>query len=168
MRNITLIGMSGAGKSTIGVLLAKALGYEFVDTDLMIQKKEDKLLQEIIDKNGIDYFKQIESEVIQSVDVEKSVISTGGSVIYSDEAMAHLMEISHVIYLRVTYEEIEKRLLNIKTRGIVMGENETLKDVYAERISLYEKSCHEIIDCDNLGIEEIVSYITNQTNNKNS
>ncbi len=162
MKNITLIGMSGAGKSTIGVLLAKALGYEFVDTDLMIQKKENKLLQDIIDEKGILYFKDIESEVIQSIKVEKSIISTGGSVVYSESAMKHLMAISHVIYLKVSFEEIERRLLNIKTRGIVMGENETLRDVYNERIPLYEKNSHQVISCDDLGIEEIVSLITEQ------
>jgi len=160
MKNITLIGMSGAGKSTIGVLLAKALGYEFVDTDLMIQKKEGKLLQEIIDEKGIEYFLTVEGQVIESIKAEKSIISTGGSVIYKSNAMKHLSEISEVIYLQVSFKEIERRLENITTRGIVMEKPMTLKDVYEERISLYEKYADFKLNCDEMGIEEIISFLT--------
>jgi len=162
MKNITLIGMSGAGKSTIGVLLAKALGYEFVDTDLMIQKKEDMLLQDIIDEKGIVSFLNIEGQVIESVNVKKSIISTGGSVVYRENAMKHLKDISEVIYLKVSFEEIERRLDNITTRGIVMEKPMTLKDVYEERIALYEKYADFQLNCDEMGIEEIVSFLTNK------
>lgn len=161
-KNIALIGMSGAGKSTIGVLLAKALGKEFIDTDIMIQKVADNVLQNIINDHGIEYFINLEAQVLKEVNVRNSIISTGGSVIYNEEAMAHLNTISEVIYLKVDYREIESRLNNIKTRGIVMGNHKTLKSLYDERIYYYEKYANTIIDCNGLDIERIVELLVDR------
>lgn len=150
--NYTLIGMPGAGKSTIGVLLAKALGYEFVDTDLVIQKREGKLLKEIIEEAGNEGFKIIEEEVNASVQAEKSVIAPGGSAIYSDKAMKHFRDIGTVIYLKLSYETVKKRLGNLKTRGVVLKEGQTLYDLYCERVPLYEKYADVSVELDNLSI----------------
>lgn len=128
--NIVLIGMSGAGKSTLGVLLAKALGMDFIDTDLIIQQLEGRLLQEIIDHEGIDKFMEIEEKIVSELELNNCVISTGGSVIYSNKAMNALKQVGQIVYLHVPYEEIQKRLINITTRGIVMKKGNSLKDVY--------------------------------------
>lgn len=150
--NYTLIGMPGAGKSTIGVLLAKALGYEFVDTDLLIQKKEGKLLKEIIAEVGNDGFKAIEEEVNSSVQAERAVIAPGGSAIYSEKAMKHFREIGTVIYLKLSYETVETRLGNLEARGVVLKEGQTLYDLYCERVPLYEKYADVSVELDNLSI----------------
>ena len=145
--NIILIGMPGAGKSTLGVLLAKALGLGFVDTDLLIQQSAGNLLQEIINQSGIDRFLQIESHILTTLQVTNSVIATGGSAVYSDDAMQHLRQNGKVIYLRVSLLEIEKRLQNIHTRGVVKRSGENLPDLYAERAPLYEKYSDLVVDC---------------------
>ena len=137
--NLTLIGMPAAGKSTIGVILAKTLGMHFVDTDILIQEKEGELLQNIIDKKGNDYFKQVEEKVLCGMDVRDTVISTGGSAIYYPSAMEYLKKDGLIIYIDVEFEEIERRLDNISTRGITLAKGETLKDVYNKRVPLYEK-----------------------------
>ena len=144
--------MPGAGKSTIGVLLAKALGYEFVDTDLVIQKREGKLLKEIIEEAGNEGFKIIEEEVNASVQAEKSVIAPGGSAIYSDKAMKHFRDIGTVIYLKLSYETVKKRLGNLTARGFVLKEGQTLYDLYCERVPLYEKYADVSVELDNLSI----------------
>lgn len=160
IENLVLIGMPGAGKSTIGVLVAKALNMSFIDTDLLIQKKENKLLQEIIEEKGIKEFLDIEAEVILGLDAANTVVATGGSVILRDKAMEHLKEKGLIIYLNLSYKEIEKRLYNIKTRGIAMDNNKSLLQVYKERISLYEKYADKVILCSGKGIEDIVMEIT--------
>ena len=144
--NITLIGMPGAGKSTVGVILAKVLGYEFVDPDLLIQKQEGKLLSEIIAEKGEEEFLNIESRVNEELDCKGAVIAPGGSVIYEPEAMKHLKEIGKVVYLKLDYKVIEKRVANVKKRGVVLKEGQTLKDLYNERHPLYEKYADIIID----------------------
>lgn len=158
-RNIVLIGMSGAGKSTLGVLLAKALGKDFMDTDIVIQQQEGRLLQEIIDSDGIEAFMEVEERIVSGLQLENCMISTGGSVVYSDKAMNVLRQSGRIIYLHVSYEEIERRVTNITTRGIVMREGNSLKDVYDERIPLYMKYCDFTVDCTSKDIEHCVMEI---------
>lgn len=157
--NIVLIGMPGVGKSTLGVVLAKELGYEFVDADLLIQKREKCLLKEIIAKKGISGFLQIENEVNSSIEAEKTVISTGGSVIYGKEAMQHLSEIGTIIYLKLDYATLDSRLGSLKGRGVVLKDGQNLKDLYEERIPLYEKYADIIVDEKGLDLEATLSSV---------
>lgn len=154
MKNIVLIGMAGSGKSTLGVLLAKTLGMPFIDTDLIIQEREKDLLQNIIDSKGIEQFLQIEETAILSSRLEGTVIATGGSVVYSELAMSFLRKNGIMVYLKVDFEEIEKRIMNITTRGIVMGKGKSLKDTYYERVALYEKYADIIVEGGSKNIEE--------------
>lgn len=157
--NIILVGMSGAGKSTLGVLLAKALGMDYVDTDIVIQQHEGRLLQEIIDNDGLEIFMQIEEKFVSELQLKNSIISTGGSVIYSDKAMNVLKLGGQIIYLHVPYEEIKRRLINVTTRGIVIKKGNSLQDVYEERVHLYIKYSDKTLDCSNKDIENCVSEI---------
>lgn len=157
--NIVLIGMPGVGKSTVGVILAKVLGYQFVDSDLVIQKEEGKLLKEIIAEAGTEGFIEVENRVNASLEVTDSIIATGGSVVYGKEAMEHLCEIGTVVYLALPYEEIEKRLSDIKGRGVVLREGQTLKDLYEERTLLYKKYADVQIDETGLNVEETIDAI---------
>lgn len=125
--NLVLIGMPGVGKSTVGVILAKVLGYEFLDSDLLIQKEEKALLREIIEREGLDGFLDIENRVNGSIEVSNAVIATGGSVVYCQEAMKHLKEIGTIIYLKLDYSILQRRLGNLKGRGVVLREGQTLK-----------------------------------------
>lgn len=161
MDNICLIGMPGAGKSTVGVILAKILGYEFVDSDLVIQREEGALLKDIIATKGVDGFVAVEERVNSSLNLDKTVIATGGSVVYGAKAMEHLKSISKIVYLKLSYETIDSRLNNIKGRGVVLRDGQTLKDLYDERIPLYERYADIVIDEDNLNVEETVSAIVN-------
>ena len=145
--NIILIGMAGCGKSTIGVLLAKTLGHGFLDTDLVIQKREGKLLQQIIDVDGLDRFKRAEEEALLSVDTDDTVIATGGSAVYYDDAMKHLKSGGKCVWLSLPYPEIEHRINNIKTRGIAIAPGMTLRDVYDERQPLYRRYADITIEC---------------------
>ena len=157
--NIVLIGMPGVGKSTVGVILAKVLGYQFVDSDLVIQKEEGKLLKEIIAEVGPEGFIEVENRVNASLDVTNSIIATGGSVVYGKDAMAHLKEIGTVVYLALPYAEIDKRLSDIKGRGVVLKEGQTLKDLYEERSLLYERYADVRIDETGLNVEETINAI---------
>ena len=159
MENITLIGMPGVGKSTVGVILAKVLGYEFVDSDLLIQKSENLLLREIIARDGQDGFLKIENRVNASIETEKSVIATGGSVVYCAEAMEHLKEFGKVVYLKLEYEVLKIRLGNLRGRGVVLRDGQTLKDLYDERTPLYEKYADIVVDEKNLDVEETLQKI---------
>jgi len=159
-KNIVLIGMPGAGKSTIGVLLAKTLNKPFIDTDLLIQQKEKDFLQNIIKTKGIDGFLSIEEGVILETDFENHVIATGGSVVYSEKAMEHLKKNGLAVYLNLTLETIEKRIKNIKSRGIAMEKNQSLQNLYTARKPLYEKYSNFTINCDNKGMEDIIMEIT--------
>ncbi len=152
--NIVLIGMPGVGKSTLGVVLAKELGYEFVDADLLIQKRENKLLKEIIADKGVEGFLQIENEVNASIETSKTIIATGGSVIYGKEAMAHLKEIGTIVYLKLDYETLDSRLGSLKGRGVVLKEGQDLRAIYEERVPLYERYADIIVDEAGLGLEE--------------
>lgn len=154
--NIILIGMPGAGKSTLGVVLAKILGYEFIDADLLIQSKLDKTLQKIIDACGPDGFIEVENEVLCTLSAHRSVVATGGSAVYSDEAMTHLGSIGTVVYLKVSYEELQNRLGGLHERGVVMknGMGMSLADLYAERLPLYEKYADLTIDIDGMSVRD--------------
>lgn len=157
--NIILIGMPGVGKSTVGVILAKELGMQFVDSDLLIQKRENKLLKQIIEEKGTDGFIAVENEVNASIAAENTVIATGGSVVYGKEAMDHLKKIGRIIYLKASYSCLDKRLHNLKGRGVVLREGQTLWDIYQERTVLYEKYADLIIDEDDKGIEETLQEV---------
>lgn len=159
MKNIVLIGMPGAGKSTIGVLLAKSLLMSFVDTDLVIQNRCSMSLCDIIEKEGTDAFIKIENDVICSCNFKNSVVATGGSAVYGKEAMKKLKEESTVVYLKLPVEEIEKRIKNIQTRGVAMKKGTTLKDLYEERRALYEKYADITVDCLGCTAEECVGKI---------
>lgn len=139
MSNIILIGMPGSGKSTLGVLLAKTLGYSFTDTDLIISRRAEKPLQKILDNDGLNAFMRLEEEIGSSLECDHTVIATGGSMVLSENAMKHLSSMGRVVYIDVPFEEIQRRVTNIKTRGIVFEKNETLRDVYENRTPLYEK-----------------------------
>lgn len=165
-KNIVLIGMPGVGKSTAGVVLAKVLGYEFIDADLVIQQQEGKLLHEIISEVGTDGFIAVENRVNSELDVEKSIIATGGSVVYGKEAMQHLKEIGTVVYLKVSYDILEKRLHDIKGRGVVLKDGQDLRGLYEERIPLYEKYADIVVCEDNLTVEETIEKIVEQLNHK--
>ena len=145
MGNIVLIGMPGSGKSTVGVLLAKALGYGFLDTDLTIQSREGSLLQEILNQGGIGAFLDAEEAAIRSVACDKTVISPGGSAVCRAGAMAHLKTLGRVVYLKVPLPTLEKRLSNISTRGIAMEPGQTIGDLYEERAPLYEKYADAVV-----------------------
>lgn len=164
MDNIILIGMPGCGKSTIGVVLAKVMGYHFIDADLLIQEKKGHLLSEIIEENGPDGFNQIENEVNSTIVIDKAIIATGGSVVYGKEAMAHYGKTGVIIYLRLPLNELQNRLGDLAERGISMREGQTLKDLYNERTPLYEKYAHLTIDLDGLTIREAVMLIRENYN----
>ncbi len=155
--NLVLTGMSGAGKSTLGVLLAKALGLDFVDTDIEIQNREGRLLQEIIDADGVEPFLEIEERIVSSLRIRGSVVATGGSVVYSEKIMSALSADGRIIYLSVPFDELMGRLKDITTRGIVIKNGSTLRDVYDERLPLYEKYADLVFDCSGKGIEQCVA-----------
>ena len=159
MKNIILIGMPACGKSSVGVILAKTAAMSFVDTDLLLQEKEGRKLQYIIDNQGMDEFLNIEERILSSVNAENAVISTGGSAVYSERAMAHLKSVGTVVYLKLSLSEIDRRLKNIKTRGIAMGPGETLADLYDYRVPLYERYADITIDAEGLTIEETIAEI---------
>jgi len=147
MDNIILIGMPGSGKSTIGVLLAKMLGYGFVDTDLLIQHFEGKKLFEIQRDKGNDYFAETENKILSGVMARQTVIATGGSAVFGREAMEHLSSIGRVVYLKVSLRELRRRVKNFSTRGIMMKEGQTLDDIFSERSPLYEKYADITVNC---------------------
>lgn len=154
--NIVLIGMPGAGKSTVGVVLAKRLGFQFVDSDLVIQDKYGKLLHELIEEHGVEGFWKIENDVNASLNMRKSVIATGGSAVYGEEAMEHLRQIGIVVYLQLPFAEVEERLGDLNARGVTLRPGQTLADLYAERIPLYEKYAHVTVKCGGRELREIV------------
>ena len=159
MANIILIGMPGCGKSTVGVILAKTLGIGFVDTDLIIQQRENKLLQNIIDNDGIDFFLNCEAEAVKSLYCDNCVVATGGSVVYREDAIQHLKSNGKIIFLDVPLDEIKRRLNNINTRGIAAKKNKSIEDIYNERIALYNKYADVIIKTDGESLEKTVEKI---------
>lgn len=165
-KNIVLIGMPGAGKSTIGVLLAKVLNYDFLDADLVIQKENNKKLYEIINERGIDEFLRIENDTIANINVSGTIIATGGSAVYGDKAMKHMKNNGIVVYLKLSCDEIINRISNITTRGIAMKEGKTIFDIYEERVPLYEKYADIIIDVEGTNVEECVALVSETIINK--
>lgn len=158
---ITLIGMPGAGKSTLGVVLAKIINFNFIDADLLIQTHSDKTLQKIIDALGPEGFIEVENEVLSTLQAQRSVIATGGSAVYSDEAMTHLASLGPVVYLRVSYDELKNRLGGLHERGVVMkgGSNMNLRDLYEERAPLYEKYADIVLDIDGLSVRDAANKL---------
>ncbi|WP_418748218.1 shikimate kinase [Frisingicoccus sp.] len=157
--NIILIGMPGAGKSTVGVVLAKVLGYDFIDSDLLIQAEMGKRLFEIINAEGIDGFLEIENRVNSRIQAYHTVIATGGSAVYGSEAMEYLKSIGTVVYIQASYKILEKRLGNLLKRGVAIRHGNTLKDLYNERVPLYEKYADITVNEDDKGIREVVETI---------
>ena len=159
MHNIILIGMPGCGKSTVGVVLAKALGMDFIDSDLVIQKEMGAKLSQLIDQHGDAGFRDIENRINAALEAENSIIATGGSVVYGEDAMRHLKDIGTVVYLKLSYEAIEDRLGDLHARGVTIQPGWTLRDLYNERVPLYEKWADVTVDCEQLRLREVVGYI---------
>lgn len=159
MDNIILIGMPGSGKSTLGVLLAKIIGYNFLDSDLLIQGSADMRLFEILESRGIDGFLALEDEINSSIKTERTVIATGGSAVYCENAMKHLKSIGRVVYIKLPFSEIEKRIDNLPTRGVVIREGKTLLDMYEERSPLYEKYADITVTCNKSSLSANVDKI---------
>ena len=159
MSNTILIGMPGSGKSTLGVLLAKALGFSFIDTDLIISRRADKPLQRILDEEGLDAFLKLEREVGEELGCDRTVVATGGSMVLSESAMAHLKALGTVVYIDVPYEEIVRRVRNIKTRGIAFHKNETLEQVYLAREPLYSRYADVTVRIEDGDIEDAVEKL---------
>ena len=164
--NVILIGMPGVGKSTVGVLLAKALGRYFLDTDVYIQALENRTLQSLLDEKGTEDFCKKEQEHIMCIDIKNAVIATGGSVVYSQEAMSHLSASGLIIHLNLDYESIEKRVTNLSTRGVVKEKLQSLKDLYGKRQPIYLKHAQITIDCAGKNQDQIVTEIIERLNDK--
>lgn len=162
--NIVLIGMPGVGKSTVGVILAKVLGYQFIDADLVIQKRENRLLHEIISEEGLDGFLKAEenANVHIAQNEEKSIVATGGSVVYCEKAMQELKKTGRVIYLELEYDQLKKRLGNLKGRGVVLKDGQDLRGLYEERIPLYEKYADLTVNEKNLDVEQTLQKIVDR------
>lgn len=159
MNNIIFIGMPAVGKSTIGVITAKRLGFDFIDTDLLIQQTQQRLLKDIIEQEGIGGFLEIEDRINASLTVDQAVISPGGSVVYCENAMKHYTSIGRILYLKASYETINKRLSNAKGRGVVLRSGQTLKDLYEERVPLFERYAHITVNEDGLSLEETIESV---------
>ena len=159
MKNVILIGMPGSGKSTVGVVLAKKLGYRFIDSDLVIQEKCGKLLYQLIEERGEAGFLMLENEINASITAEGAVSATGGSAVYGKEAMRHFREIGQIVYLKLPFEELEQRLGDLHERGVVLKKGYTLRDLYEERIPLYEKYADITIACEGKDIRSVMEEI---------
>ncbi len=159
MKNVILIGMPGSGKSTVGVVLAKKLGYRFIDSDLVIQEKCQKLLYQLIEERGEAGFLMLENEINASIMAKGAVIATGGSAVYGKEAMRHFQEIGRIVYLKLPFKELETRLGDLHERGVVLKEGYTLQDLYEERIPLYEKYADITIECEGKDIRGVMEEI---------
>lgn len=161
-RNVVLIGMPGCGKSTVGVVLAKRMGFSFLDSDLLIQDKYQKLLHELIVEHGMEGFRQIENDVNAAIDCEGTVVATGGSAVYGETAMERLKEIGFLFYLKLPCAEIEARLGDLDERGVIIREGQTLWNLYEERMPLYEKYADVTIACAGKQIKDIVTEIAHK------
>ena len=162
MANIVLIGMPGCGKSTVGVLLAKALQMDFVDTDIVLQQQQGKKLQEILDQIGNDAFLKLEEDCVRGLDYDHTVIATGGSVVYGKSAMRHLHENGLVVYIQLPYDEIERRLSNLATRGVTLKKGQTLRNLYDERTPLYEAEADYVFEAEKGDVQKTVVDLAQQ------
>ncbi len=158
--NLTLIGMPGAGKSTIGIILAKNLSLGFIDTDILIQINQQKSLQQIIDESDYLNLRQIEENEICKLNISNHVIATGGSAAYSEKAMLHLRTSSKIVFLKVDYEEIKRRIRNFETRGIAKTDNQTFRELFEERQLLYKKYADITVTCNDMDQEEVALKTT--------
>ena len=157
--NLVLIGMPGVGKSTAGVVAAKLAGYQFLDSDLVIMQRDGRHLREIIEQDGVEGFLSVENRVNASISTHNTIIATGGSVVYGQRAMAHLHEDGVVVYIRLPFEVIEQRLSNLATRGVTLRPGQTLRDLYDERVPLYEREADVVFDADNGSVEEAAAAL---------
>ena len=157
--NIILIGMPGAGKSTVGVILAKRIGFHFIDTDLIIQAQEKQRLQQIIDACGLENFRKIEEQMLLNLHPEQSVIATGGSVIYSKTGLEKLGQAGCLIYLQVPLQALQKRIADMGQRGLVRDKGQTFKQLYQERTPLYKKFADLTISCEDINAEQVAAKI---------
>ncbi len=160
--NLILIGMPGAGKSTVGVILAKRLGYQFIDTDLVIQTQEQCRLQEIIDRQGLEAFRKIEEQTLLRLQTTRCVIATGGSVIYSQQGVESIGKTGRLVYLKVPLTELQQRIADMGQRGLVMGKEQSFADLFSERTPLYERFAELTIDCNGLNAEQVAAEIETQ------
>lgn len=159
MENITLIGMPGSGKSTVGVVLAKTLGYSFLDVDLVIQERRGKLLQTLLNELGTEGFLDLEGETIRSLCPQRTVLAPGGSCVLRQDAMEHLRSLGRVVYLRLSYGALEGRIHNLATRGIAFAPGQTLQDVYAQRAPLYARYAHLTVDVDGQTLDQTLAAV---------
>lgn len=157
--NVVLIGMPGCGKSTVGVLLAKAMQLDFTDSDLLLQRRIGMSLQEYLNRNGLSSFLQAEEETLCSLSEKECVIATGGSAVYSEAGMTHLKRSAVTVYLSLPLDAVEKRLTDIKTRGVAMGEGQSIADLYGQRCPLYERYADIVVDADGQSVEETVQAV---------
>ncbi|MDO4463484.1 MAG: shikimate kinase [Bacillota bacterium] len=162
MKNVVLIGMPGSGKSTVGVVLAKKLGYRFLDSDLVIQETCGKLLYQLIDEKGEAGFLMLENEINASIIADHTVIATGGSAVYGKDAMSHFGKMGQIVYLKLPYEELKERLGDLHERGVVLKEGYTLLELYEERVPLYERYAGVVIECSGKSIRQVVEEIAEQ------
>ena len=162
MKNVVLIGMPGSGKSTVGVVLAKKLGYRFLDSDLVIQETCGKLLYQLIDEKGEAGFLMLENEINASIIADHTVIATGGSAVYGKDAMSHFFKMGQIVYLKLPYEELKERLGDLHERGVVLKEGYTLLELYEERVPLYERYAGVVIECSGKSIRQVVEEIAAQ------
>ena len=160
--NLVFIGMPGAGKSTVGVVLAKMMGYHFVDSDLVIQEKTGKLLFELLDLYGLEGFRKLENDINASLEEKHAIIATGGSAVYGTEAMEHLSGIGIVVYLKLSCEEIADRLGDLHERGVAIQPGQTLESLYEERIPLYEKYADVTVECDGKSLRKVAQEVYEQ------
>ncbi|MDX2493932.1 MAG: shikimate kinase [Desulfuromusa sp.] len=157
--NIILIGMPGAGKSTVGVILAKRIGFHFIDTDLLIQAQEKCRLQQIIDTQGLENFRKIEEQMLLNLHAQHSVIATGGSVIYSEPGLKALGKSGYLIYLQIALPDLQQRIVDMGQRGLVMSKGQTFEQLYQERTPLYEKFAAVTIACAEINADRVAAKI---------
>ncbi len=157
--NLTLIGMPGAGKSTVGVVLAKTLGMDFIDTDLVIQRTMNARLYELIDSYGTEGFIELENRILSGIEAENAVIATGGSAVYGEDAMRHFASMGDIVYLRLPCEALVPRLGDLSRRGVVMRKGSTLQELYAERAPLYEAHAAHTVDVDGRSLTQVVAAV---------
>lgn len=164
--NIVLVGMPGSGKSTVGVILAKLMAYDFIDTDLLIQSSKQRSLQDIVDQEGHLRLRQFEEEILLSIEVHNHVISTGGSAVYSEQAMAHLASIGTVVFLEIDLASLGKRIQDFSSRGLAKRPDQSLSDLFTERALLYRQVAQITVNCSNLTQEGVCARIIKELNSR--